>query len=144
MSDHVQGSTATDAGKGVFSGRRFIAPNLPTELTITCSGGPVAMLQAAVFDVNDKLLLAVGFLNHGHALSTGQSGTATWTFNTNDAKRGYVKWRITGVSSAAGLQVYDLNIEIKQQRRVVWSSKETRQIPAGQDLDVFEASADIS
>lgn len=144
MSDNVQGSTNLRAAATPSQASQFIGPNLPTEITIKCNGGPIAMLQAAVFDVNDKLLLAVGFVNYGHALSTGQTGSATWAFSTNDAKRGYVKWRITGVSSAASLQSYDITIEIKQQRRVVWSSKETRQIQAGQDLDVFENSADIS
>ena len=132
-------STGTRAATGPF-----IAPNVPTEMIIKCSGGPVAMLQAAVFDINDKIVTAVGFLQNGQALSTGKDGSATWAFSTDNARRGYVKWRITGVSSAAALQTYDITIEFTQLRRVVWSSTETRQIMPGQDLDVFENSADIA
>lgn len=145
MDDNLQGATGLNTGSGGKSPpKKFIAPNLATEMTIKCAGGPVAMLQAAVFDVNDRMVQAVGFLGNGKALSTGNNGTATWAFNTNDARRGYVKWRITGVSSAANLQTMDITIEFTQQRQVVWSSTETRQIPTGMDLDVFENCADIS
>jgi hypothetical protein len=144
MDDNLQGAPGLDPAGAIRAPRVFIAPNVPTELTIRCVGGPVAMLQAAVFDVNGRMLQAVGFLGNGSALSTGNTGSATWAFSTNDARRGYVKWRVTGVSSAAGLQTMDVTIDIIQQRQVVWSLTETRQIPEGMGLDVVENSADIS
>jgi hypothetical protein len=84
------------------------APAMMSKLVITSSGGPFAQVQAALFDVNDKVRAAVGDLDSGPPLSTADTGEAVWEFSTAGCKGGYLKWRVWPVVAAAGLRTYHI------------------------------------
>ena len=76
-------------------------------ITADISGGPIALLQVAVFDSNNQIIDGIGFDNFGPAASSEVDGTATWQFNPK-ANSSYVKWGVIAIRSAAGLGNYQV------------------------------------
>ena len=71
-------------------GSTITLPDQTGSLTVDIFGGPLARVQAAVFDANDKPIQAVGFDGFGPPLTTEIGGRASWLFQA-DPRASYVK-----------------------------------------------------
>jgi hypothetical protein len=71
------------------------------------SGGPIALLQVAVFDSNNQIVDGIGFEDFGPPASSEGNGTATWQFSPK-ATASYLKWGVIALRSAAGLGNYQV------------------------------------
>lgn len=83
-------------------------------VSVEIFGGPVALVQAAMFDASDKVIDGVGFGNFGDALSTEETGKADWLFKPTP-NAAYVKWGVLAVRSAAGLGNYSVTGKVRDE-----------------------------
>lgn len=98
-------------------------------------GGPIILLQVAVFDAQDQLLDGVGFDGHGPAITSEQTGTASWLF-VPKANASYVKWGVVAMRSAAGLGGFSVTAKV---RNSAGDALATGQFSAKIDDGVFSA-----
>jgi hypothetical protein len=97
-----------------FSADSVIPARKGMKLVITSVGGPIAQIQATLFDINDVARDAIGVAEHGAPFSTGDTGKAEWAFSAADCAGGYLKWRIWPVVSAAGLRTFHITEELQE------------------------------
>jgi hypothetical protein len=83
-------------------------------VSVEIFGGPIAAVQVAVFDSQDKVLEGVGFGNFGEPLTTEADGSANWLFKPV-AQAAYVKWGVLALRSAAGLGNYSVTGKVRDQ-----------------------------
>jgi len=81
-------------------------------ITAAVVGGPILMMQVAVFDSSDQIIDGVGFEGHGELVSSQANGTASWLFKT-DPRAAYVKWGVIAVRSAGGLGRYSVTAKVR-------------------------------
>lgn len=127
-----------------FQVKHQISPDQRTRLVIRVYGGPVALLQAVLFDVNDKPRNSVGFEDLHKAQNTGIKGVTQWNFLTDECKGGYVKWRITVIASAANLGAYEVVEEIWQNDKMIVQTSLRGTIEEGELVDTFIDGVKIS
>ena len=94
-------------------GSTITLPDQTGSLTVDIFGGPLARVQAAVFDANDKPIQAVGFDGFGPPLTTEIGGRASWLFQA-DPRASYVKWAVQAVRSGGNLGNYSVTAKIRQ------------------------------
>jgi len=110
-------------------------PGPTGSLSADVFGGPIARLQVAVFDSNDKVLQAVGFGTFGHPLTTEIGGRASWLFEA-DPKAAYIKWGIQAVRSAASLGSYSVTVKVRDSEgNALATSQFSATIPDGDFAD---------
>ena len=80
-------------------------------LSVEVFGGPIAAVQVALFDANDRVLDGVGF--DGKAvLTSDKQHTANWLFAPRpDAA--YIKWGILPMRLSAGLGGYSITGKVR-------------------------------
>ena len=81
-------------------------------LSVDVFGGPLARVQAAIFDANNTLLTGVGFGDFGPPLTTENGGRASWLFHVPPNAL-YMKWSVQAVRSAAGLGSYSVTAKVR-------------------------------
>lgn len=117
MNDTVTKTDTTLAAQSrrfEFGADSIIPARRGMKLIITCAGGPIAQVQATLFDINDVARDAIGVADHGAPFSTADTGKAEWAFSAADCAGGYLKWRIWPVVSAAGLRTFHITEELQE------------------------------
>jgi hypothetical protein len=109
------------------------APGL--KLVIISKGGPIAQIQATLFDINDVVRAAIGVPEHGVPFSTGDTGKAEWEFPAELCPGGYLKWRVWPVVSGGGLRTFHITEEIESSGTTICSTTIKGTIPDGAIVD---------
>ncbi|MES2758591.1 MAG: hypothetical protein V4693_14555 [Pseudomonadota bacterium] len=97
-----------------FSADSTVPARKGMKLVITCAGGPIAQVQATLFDINDFARDGIGVPDRGIPFSTADTGKAEWAFSAAECAGGYLKWRIWPVVSGAGLRAFHITQEIQE------------------------------
>ncbi|MDB5755792.1 MAG: hypothetical protein JWR56_2220 [Massilia sp.] len=131
----VKTNLAEDSRRFEFSAESVIPSRKGLKLIITSAGGPIAQIQATLFDINDIARDAIGVPDHGAPFSTGDTGKAEWDFSAAECAGGYLKWRIWPVVSGAGLRTYHITEAIEENGITLCKTTVTGTIADGAIVD---------
>jgi hypothetical protein len=131
----VKTNLAEGSHRFEFSADSVIPSRPGMKLIITSVGGPIAQIQATLFDINDIARDAIGVPDHGTPFSTGETGKAEWDFSAAECAGGYLKWRIWPVVSGGGLRTYHITEEIQENGATLCTTTVAGTIPDGAIVD---------
>lgn len=104
-------------------------------LSVEVFGGPLARVQAAVFDANDTVIQGIGFDGNGPPVTTENGGRANWLFQI-DPRASYIKWGVQAVRSAGNLGDYSVTAKVRQTNgEALATGQYSAAIAAGQFAD---------
>ena len=82
-------------------------------VSVEVFGGPIAAVQVAMFDANNRIIGGVGFNGTG-PLTSENNHTANWLFAPNP-NAAYLKWGILPMRLSAGLGGYSITGKVRDQ-----------------------------
>ncbi len=104
-------------------------------VTVDVFGGPIILLQVAIFNAADQIIDGIGFQNFGSPASSEVDGTARWLFSTRPGMS-YIKWGVVAIRSAAGLGRYSITGKVRDAAgNELVAGRFSAEIPDGQAID---------